>query len=176
MEIFERVRILRKQHLKLSQEQFGQELGVARSVIANIEANALARPEQKEPLYRLICAKFNVNYEWLVNGEGEMFVTTKKSFLERLSAEYGLSDTAQNIIECYLSLTDEQRSVVDDFVKSIAETIAQSSESKAGTVDTAIDKSIRNAAISQENDIAADIKNTIQQTEVAFSKNATQKK
>lgn len=175
MEIYERIRQLRKQNLKMSQERFGEELGVARSVIANIETNALARPEQKEPLYRLICEKFHVNYNWLMTGEGEMLITTKQTFLEKLSAEYGLSDTAQSIIECYLNLGDEQRTVVDNFIKSVAESISQSSDGNSGAVDAALDKSISGAA-SQDNDIAADIKNTIQQTEAAFAQNTTRKK
>lgn len=174
MEIYERIRQLRKQNLKMSQERFGEELGVARSVIANIETNALARPEQKEPLYRLICEKFHVNYNWLMTGEGEMLITTKQTFLEKLSAEYGLSDTAQSIIECYLNLGDEQRAVVENFIKSVAESISQSSDGNSGAVDAALDKSISGAA-SQDNDIAADIKNTIQKTEAAFQ-NVTRKK
>lgn len=174
MEIYERIKELRKVHLKLSQEKFGDMLGVNRDVINNIERNRLAKPEQKEPLYRLICETFKVNYKWLTLGEGEMFVATKQSFLEKLSAEYGLSDTAQSIIECYLNLGDEQRTVVDNFIKSVAESISQSSDGNSGAVDAALDKSISGAA-SQDNDIAADIKNTIQQTEAAFQ-NVTRKK
>jgi transcriptional regulator with XRE-family HTH domain len=74
MEIYERIRELRKMHLKLSQEEFGKKLGVTRSVIKNIELNVLARPEQKEPLIKLICREFNVNETWLRNGEGEVFL------------------------------------------------------------------------------------------------------
>lgn len=68
----QRIRELRKNHLNLTQEQFGEKLGVSRTVIKNIELNHLARPEQKEPLLRLICSTFNVNYEWLKEGTGEM--------------------------------------------------------------------------------------------------------
>lgn len=70
MEIYERIRELRKNKLNLTQTEFGKVLGVSRDVIKNIELNALARPDQKEPLYRLICEKFHVNYDWLVNGVG----------------------------------------------------------------------------------------------------------
>lgn len=123
MDTFERIRHLRKMELKLSQESFGAKLGVSRSVVANIELNVLARPEQKEPLLRLICKTFNVSYEWLTTGEGEIFTVTKESVVEKLTAEYGLSITAQKIIECYLSLNDGQRETVDEFIKSIAEAI-----------------------------------------------------
>lgn len=73
MEIFERLRILRKDYLHLSQQEFGETLGVTRSVIKNIELNALAKPEQKEPLYKLICKEFNVNPDWLYNGNEPIF-------------------------------------------------------------------------------------------------------
>lgn len=126
METYERVRLLRK-NLKISQEQFGERLGVSRSVIANIETNVLARPEQKEPLFRLICETFNVSYEWLTTGQGEMYIETKQSFLEKLSGEYGLSFTAQKIIECYLNLGEEQRETVDGFIQDIANSLAEES-------------------------------------------------
>lgn len=144
METFERIRLLRKQHLKLSQEQFGEQLGVSRTVIKNIELGTLARPEQKEPLYRLICETFHVNYKWLTSGDGEMLVTTKQSFVEKLSEEYGLSYTAQKIIECYLNLDDQQRTAVDDFIKTIAESIIEPTvdTQSAGAVDEALDKTI----------------------------------
>lgn len=164
METFERIRILRKQNLKLSQEQFGEKLGVSRTVIKNIELDNLARPEQKEPLYRLICETFHVNYSWLTSGIGEMFVVTNQTFLERLSTEYGLSDTAKSIIECYLNLNDEQRSVVDDFVKSVAESIVESPSGDSGAVDNALDKMIYRAAYSEshtEHEVIKDGNDTI---------------
>lgn len=68
MTIYERIRYFRKNILHISQDEFGKQLGVSRSIIANIELNLLAKPEQKEPLYKLICKEFNVNPDWLYNG------------------------------------------------------------------------------------------------------------
>ncbi|SHM77056.1 DNA-binding transcriptional regulator, XRE-family HTH domain [Anaerosporobacter mobilis DSM 15930] len=73
MELHERIRHLRKNELKLTQEKFGELLGVSRSVINNLERNVLAKPEQKEPLYKLICKEFNVNPDWLYNGNEPIF-------------------------------------------------------------------------------------------------------
>lgn len=166
MEIYERIRLLRKEYLKLSQTKFGEILGVNRSNINNIEGNRLVNPEQKEPLYRLICKEFNVSYKWLITGEGEMFVTTKQSFVEKLSEEYGLSYTAQKIIESYLNLDEQQRAAVDDFIKSIAESVVGSPGEDSGAVDEALDKTmaIYRAADSQEHtehEIIKDGKGTI---------------
>lgn len=73
MEISERIQDIRK-NLGLSRRVFGEKLGVSESVIVNIEYDRLAKPEQKEPLYKLICREFNVNEDWLRTGEGEMYV------------------------------------------------------------------------------------------------------
>ncbi len=93
-----------------------------------------------------------------------MFVVTNQTFLERLSTEYGLSDTAQSIIECYLNLNDEQRTIVDSFVKSVAESIVESSSENSGAVDNALDKMIYRAADSEshtEHEVIKDDNNTI---------------
>ena len=74
MELHERIKELRKNHLNLSQTAFGEKLGVSRSVINNIERNVLARPDQKLSLLKLICSEFNVSEEWLLNGIGPMYV------------------------------------------------------------------------------------------------------
>lgn len=74
MEIYERIRHLRKYELNLSQAAFGGKLGVSRDVINNIENNRLANPDQKEPLYKLICKEFHVNESWLRAGEGDPFI------------------------------------------------------------------------------------------------------
>lgn len=73
METHERIKYFRKEVKKLSQEKFGEELGVSRDVINNIEGNRLKNPEQKEPLYRLISEKFGVNLYWIKGESDEMF-------------------------------------------------------------------------------------------------------
>ena len=72
MEVYERIRDLRKNYLHLSQAAFGEKLGVSRDVIKNIELNALARPEQKLSLIKLICKEFSVNEDWILNGTEPM--------------------------------------------------------------------------------------------------------
>lgn len=75
MEINERIQEIRNT-LKLSRRAFGEILGVSGDVINNIENNRLRRPEQKEPIYKLICEKFNVNEIWLRTGKEKMFNDT----------------------------------------------------------------------------------------------------
>lgn len=51
-EIHERIKYFRKECLHLSQTEFGEKLGVSRSVINNIERNVLSRPDQKTSLLK----------------------------------------------------------------------------------------------------------------------------
>lgn len=62
----------------MSMDAFGARLGVSRDVINNIEHNRLARPDQKISLIKLMCKEFSVNEEWILNGEGDMFVPTTR--------------------------------------------------------------------------------------------------
>ena len=107
MEIHERIKELRKKHLKMSQTAFGERLGVSRSVINNIELNVLARPEQKLSLYKLICSEFNINEEWLLNGIGDMYADDKTEYdtlIDRVMT--GENEFAKNIFKTF-ALFDE---------------------------------------------------------------------
>lgn len=102
MEVYERIRSLRKHTLKLSQEAFAQRLGVSRSVIKNIELNALARPEQKLSLYKLICSEFNISENWLLNGEGDMYANKEdeySSLIDRIMS--GENEFAKNVFKAF---------------------------------------------------------------------------
>lgn len=95
MEISDRILELRKS-LNLSRRVFGEKLGISESAVVNIEYNRLKRPEQKEPIYKLICETFNVSEDWLKNGNGEMF----KNFPE--------TDELTEYIEGLLMDTDDK--------------------------------------------------------------------
>lgn len=118
MEIYERIRKLRKEELHLSQTEFGEKLGVSRSVIANIELNSLARPDQKESLYRLICKEFHVNYDWLVNGEGDMYLEdAPEDEFTRAMVEIDVKDPkARQAILDYWKLDDTDKQLWWDFM------------------------------------------------------------
>ena len=66
----ERLRTVRK-HYGLTLEQFGEKIGLKKSVLSRIE-NGYSTPQ--EQTLRLICRVFNVSYAWLKDGVGEMFV------------------------------------------------------------------------------------------------------
>lgn len=118
MEIYERIRYLRKHELSLSQSEFGQKLGVNRDVINNIENDRLKRPDQKEPLYKLICKEFHVSYDWLINGNGYPFCEDGlEDEYVRATAEIDIKDPrARKAIIDYWHLTDEDKELYWNFV------------------------------------------------------------
>ena len=68
----ERIRQVRKAH-GLTLEQFGEKIGLKKSVLSRIE-NGYSMPQ--EQTLRLICRVFSVSYAWLKDGVGEMRVET----------------------------------------------------------------------------------------------------
>lgn len=75
MNINERIRDLRKS-LKLSQEEFGNRLGVTKASISRLESGINNVTEQ---MIKSVCREYNVNYAWLKEGVGEMFISSDDS-------------------------------------------------------------------------------------------------
>ncbi len=76
--INERIKQIRK-YLKLSQPDFGKRLGVSRDVIANIDRDAV---EPKMIFLEHLCQVYKVNPDWLLHGEGEMFMDSPEDQAE----------------------------------------------------------------------------------------------
>lgn len=71
--IEDRILIIRKK-LELSQEEFGERIGVTKSTISLLERK-LRNPSER--VIRDICREFNINEKWLrngVGGEDNMFI------------------------------------------------------------------------------------------------------
>lgn len=119
----ERVKILRKV-LGLSQESFGNMLGVKKSAISKIEKGENGLTIQ---LAKLICRIFNVNYFWLMEGIGEMFTAIPETILDELVDEYKLDKYDKFIIQTYLESSKEQQKVIKDFLLTLAEKVSKES-------------------------------------------------
>lgn len=126
MEMYERIKFLRKNHLKLSQEAFGEQLGVSRSVINNIERNALARPDQKLSLIKLICKEFLVNEDWLLNGNDPMFIEPDTFSLDDFVKQRGATDLELQIVKTYFDLDpDTRKMLVSHFRNGLAAAVSE---------------------------------------------------
>lgn len=120
----ERVKLLRKT-LELSQDSFGDKLGVKKSAISKIEKgeNGL-----KDQLAKLICRTFNVDYFWLTEGTGEMFRKIPNTLIEKLSEKYQLNEQSQIILKSYLESPDDQKAAIENFLLKVAENLQKKDE------------------------------------------------
>ena len=106
----ERVREIRKS-LNLTLEKFGEKLGVQKTAISKIEKDNVKLSDQ---MAKSICREYNVNYEYLVHGEGEMFSVLPKTVLDELCRQYELDDFDRSLIEMYIQFPKPLR----DYLKN----------------------------------------------------------
>ena len=102
--------------LGLSMEKFGSRIGVTRSAISKME-NGISGLSEQTILY--ICREFHVNYFWLTEGKGDMFSGTPESVIDEIAEDYKLDDLDRKILEKYLELSPEKRSIIKEYLKSI---------------------------------------------------------
>lgn len=125
MEIYDRIKTLRKE-LGLTQSEFGEKLGINRDVVANIENNRLKNPQQKEPIYRLICEQFGVSEQWLRAGEGDMFAQLSRDAEIAEFVGKALSDEADTFKKRFIAvlsqLDEPEWELLEKMILRIAET------------------------------------------------------
>ena len=112
----ERVMNLRN-HLKMSQEEFGKKIGLTRFTISNLESG---KRNITERVIADICREYRVNESWLRTGEGEMFREDDASILGELVSKYDLDDLDRRIVESYLKLPPAHRAVFKRFIAGLA--------------------------------------------------------
>ena len=68
----------------------------------------------------LICREFHVREEWLRDGTGEMFAPAPSSALDALAEEKGLTHGEYILIEKLLSLPQDVRRGILDYIVEVA--------------------------------------------------------
>lgn len=111
----ERVREIRK-YLGLTLEQFGEKLGVQRSAVSKIERGERGLTDQ---MVKSICREYNVNYDYLMYGDGEMFDDLPQTLLDELCVQYDCDDDDRIMIYEYLKLDVASRKVLKDYMRNI---------------------------------------------------------
>lgn len=104
----------------ISQEQFGEIIGIKKAAVSKIEngENSLSKGN-----LLAICRQFNVNKEWLINGNGEMFTPKSKedeirNFFENvISSDSDIAKIQRKFISTLVSLDEEEWIVLDRFMK-----------------------------------------------------------
>lgn len=104
----------------ISQEQFGEIIGIKKAAVSKIEngENSLSKGN-----LLAICRQFNVNKEWLINGNGEMFTLKSKEdeirnfFENAISSNSDIAKIQRKFISTLVSLDEEEWIVLDRFMK-----------------------------------------------------------
>jgi transcriptional regulator with XRE-family HTH domain len=100
-EISERLKILRT-NLKLSIREFSKQIYISRSLYGEIE---IGHREITDRILQLISSRFNINKEWIIKGEGEIFNAPPPDLkLERLLEIYNTLDGLMK--DCLLEQSD----------------------------------------------------------------------
>jgi len=113
--IGERIKALRDK-LGITQAEFAEKLGTARNTIANYE---IGRREPMEATIKSICREFNVNYDWLKDGTGEVFEVLPETIVDELALEFNLDDLDKRIILGYLRLPEDDRIVIKRYIQNV---------------------------------------------------------
>lgn len=113
----ERVNQIRKT-LDLTLEKFGEKLGVQKSSISKIEKDRVALSDQ---MAKSICREYNVNYDYLMYGEGEMFDDLPQTIVDELCAQYDLNDFDKALVEMYVSLPAGNRERIKEYMKQLVD-------------------------------------------------------
>lgn len=103
--------------LRYKQAEFGEQIGVKDGAVWRMEQEGSNVTEQS---IMLICQKFRVRREWLVDGEGEMFVSGEPGIFAEFAREYKLSAQEQEVAKYLLGLSEGERANIMHYLQNIA--------------------------------------------------------
>ena len=107
MDINERIRYLRKEHLKMNQTDFAALLGMKQTSVSTFEKVGASVTDQT--INGICLAVKGLNEEWLRDGTGEMFVESDEFSLDDFIKAKGVTELETQIIKAYFELSPETR-------------------------------------------------------------------
>lgn len=144
--ISERLKILRKIILHLTQNELGKSIGVTGFTISDIEKGKRNLTERN---LTAICEKHNVNKDWLLIGKGDPIIkpAEENKFLDAVTRATNDNDILlQSIVTAYDSLSNDGKDYIYEFIKNIYENLSESEKTN---------KSINQSSTNQRNEISA---------------------
>ena len=124
----ERLKLLRKT-LGITQQEFADKIGIKRNSYANYETG---RNNPIDAIILSICREFNVNENWIRNGEGEMFKERSPSdevgyYVEDLLDYDGngnpFYDMIIEMMKTYTELDEKSQAVIRNYFRRVADGI-----------------------------------------------------
>lgn len=127
----ERVKQIRKGK-KLTLEKFGERVGVTKQTISRIENGINSLTDQ---MILSICREFNVNEEWLRNGNGDMFKKPSDEvgyYVEELLEYDGhgnpFYDMIIEMMKKYQGMDEKSKTVIREYFRSVRDGMNEKEE------------------------------------------------
>lgn len=114
MNINERLESIRKSE-RLSRSKFGLKVGKTEDAIYNLERN---RASISKEFIELVCNTFNINKEWLVNGNGQMYNISQDTLdMSNVFDKIINSEELYKLVHDITELSEEKVKVLSDLVE-----------------------------------------------------------
>lgn len=119
----ENIRKLRER-CGLTQEEFGNKVGVSVGVITNLELARLKRPESKMPLFQLIADTFGVPVEWILSDDPGPLPPMEEQHRQDMALGQLADDpVVRSFLAFWADRTEAERKVLlaamDDFIDKL---------------------------------------------------------
>ncbi|MCC0647806.1 helix-turn-helix transcriptional regulator [Clostridioides sp. ZZV15-6598] len=92
----------------MTQTQFGNKIFVSRSLISSYEKGIKPIPNRT---IETICNVFNVNKQWLLSGDGDIYIDELESYVA--------SEKSKKFVKLFLELDEEDQDFIIDATKRI---------------------------------------------------------
>lgn len=106
--IDERIRAIRKDK-GLTMQAFGESIGMSKASISGIESGKNGPSEQT---IRLICSVYKVDYFWLKEGKGSMYLDDTDNLVDEIAIEQNLDPDTTRTLKRLLRLSPDSQKVV----------------------------------------------------------------
>lgn len=125
MDIYERVKYLRKNKLNMTQDDFSKKIKISRSNLGSIET---ARVNITDRVISDICDCFGVNEDWLRNGGSDDNIFIELSENEEIAkytqtlldtTDDTVADMIKNFIVIYQKLDNDSKDVLKNVAKEL---------------------------------------------------------
>ena len=115
----DRIKKIRKE-LDLTQQEFADRIGIKRNSVAKYETG---ENSPSTASISLMCTKFNINEDWLRNGNGEMFLPQdRQTEIAKLTKQLlnEEPDSFKNrLVSVLVNLTEEQWELLADMAEKL---------------------------------------------------------
>lgn len=106
-----------RETLSLTQQKFADRLDISRNFVAQIE---MGNKIPSERTIKDICREFKVNYDWLVNGTGDMFQDDDSDAQAIVdSVMTGDNDFAKKILVKFSKLSEERWKQLQEILEEL---------------------------------------------------------